>query len=153
MRKCSILGATPCAFLPILTGLHQRPRRTSLSFRFALALVFLLGLFHPASSRATTITYAGFAYAGDAGNIESRFKYSRRYEARTDVNSKLRQAIQGGRYPFDLNVAGNTEIKGDATLVTTLTVTGEIISHENVRLGAQAAGPDSRAGHDLRLPE
>jgi hypothetical protein len=86
-------------------------------------------------SAATTITYAGFAYAGNADNIATRFKYSKRYEARlkgqgTDIDSKLRQAVQGGRFPFDLNIAGNAEIKGDETLVTTLTVTGETISDE-----------------------
>jgi hypothetical protein len=100
-----------------------------------LTLLIALCFIHPALSAATTITYAGFAYAGNADNIANRFKYSKRYEARlkgqgTDINSKLRQAVQGGRFPFDLNMAGNVEIKGDETLVTTLTVTGETISDE-----------------------
>jgi hypothetical protein len=121
---------------PIGTSLQQkRPRRTSLFSCSALVLAFFLGLVHPASSGAATITYAGVAYAGAADNIANRFKYSKRYEAQlksrgTDVNSKLRQAVQGGRYPFNLNMEGNTEIKGDATLVTTLTVTSETISDE-----------------------
>ena len=67
--------------------------------------------------------------------MASRFRYSKRYEARLEsqgakVDDKLRQSVQGGRYPFDLNTAGNTEIKGDETLVTTLTVTGETVSEE-----------------------
>jgi hypothetical protein len=121
---------------PIVTGFRRKPRRASSSSRVALALV-VVGLAHPALSGAVTITYAGFAYAGNFENITSHFKYSKRYEARLnrqgiDVNSKLRQAVQGGHYPFDLNMAGNTEIKGDATLVTTLTVTGETISDETL---------------------
>lgn len=100
-----------------------------------LALLVALYLVQPAFSATSTVTYAGFAYAGNDDNIAARFKYSKRYEARlkgqgTDINSKLRQAVQGGHYPFDLNMAGNTEIKGDETLVTTLTVTGETISDE-----------------------
>jgi hypothetical protein len=106
--------------------------------RFVWALlVCLLGLANPRLSHATTpLTYAGLAYAGNSINITSRFKYSKRYEARlrsqgSDINAKLLEAVKGGRYPlFDLNTAGNTEIKGDSTLVTTLTVTGETISDE-----------------------
>lgn len=98
-------------------------------------LLCAFGFTTPRLSHATTVTYAGLAYAGDYTNIASRFKYSKRYEARlksqgADINAKLREAVQGGRYPFELNVSGNTEIKGDSTLVTTLTVTGETISDE-----------------------
>jgi hypothetical protein len=116
-----------------VTDVQRAPPRAALPTY--LTLLVALCLIHPAVSAATTITYAGFAYAGNADNIPTRFKYSKRYEARlkgqgADINSKLRQAVQGKRYPFDLNMAGNTEIKGDETLVTTLTVTGETISDE-----------------------
>jgi hypothetical protein len=119
---------------PILTIFQGRRLRASLSCH-ASAVFFLLCLTYSAFSAAVTVTYAGLAYAGDAENIAARFKYSKRYEARlrdrgTDVNSKLRQAVEGGRYPFDLNRTGNTEIKGDVTLVTSLTITGETISDE-----------------------
>jgi hypothetical protein len=100
-------------------------------------LVCVFGVTTPRLSHATTpLTYAGLAYAGNSIDIASRFKYSKRYEARlksqgADINAKLLEAVKGGRYPlFDLNTAGNTEIKGDSTLVTTLTVTGETISDE-----------------------
>lgn len=116
-----------------MTNLQRARPRAALPAH--LAFMVALCLIHPAVSAATTITYAGFAYAGNADNIATRFKYSKRYETRlkgqgTDINSKLRRAVQGGRFPFDLNMAGNTEIKGDETLVTTLTVTGETISDE-----------------------
>lgn len=100
-------------------------------------LVCVFGFTSPRLSHATTpLTYAGLAYAGNFANIESRFKYSRRYEARlksqgADINTNLREIVKGGRYPlFELNTTENTEIKGDSTLVTTLTVTGETISDE-----------------------
>jgi hypothetical protein len=111
----------------------------------------VFGYTTPLSSHATTLTYAGLAYAGDYINVASRFKYSKRYEARlksqgADINVKLRAAVQDVRYPFQLNMRGNTEIKGDSTLVTTLTLTGETISDETfgpvhkllVQLRAQA---------------
>jgi len=119
----------------ILTG-HQKILRRIAPFPcFARTLVLIAGLVSPVLSCATTITYAGFAYAGESGNIASRFKFSKLYEASlqgqgTDANSKLRSILQGRHYPFDLNMMGNTEIKGDATLVTALTVTGETISDE-----------------------
>ena len=100
-------------------------------------LVCVFGFTSPRLSHATTpLTYAGLAYAGNFANIESRFKYSKRYEARlksqgADINTNLREIVKGGRYPlFELNTTENTEIKGDSTLVTTLTVTGETISDE-----------------------
>jgi hypothetical protein len=116
-----------------VTDRRREPARTPSAFY--LAVLIALCFIHPALVAATTITYAGFAYAGNDDNIATRFKYSKRYEARlkgqgTDINSKLRQAVRAGRFPFDLNMAGNTEIKGDETLATTLTVTGETISDE-----------------------
>jgi hypothetical protein len=118
----------------IVTDSHRRLRRASLSF-FGLGLVFLLGLIQSATSAATVITYAGFAYAGDSENVATRFNYSKRYEARlkdqgTDVYAKLRQVVQGARYPFELNMSDAAELKGDETLVTSLTVTSETISEE-----------------------
>jgi hypothetical protein len=114
--------------------LHGITRRALFLF-LVPRLIFVLGLMHCATSAATTVAYAGFAYAGDKDNIAARFKYSQRYEAHlkdqgTDVNVKLRQAVQGTHYPFDLNIADSAEIKGDETLVTALTVTGETISTE-----------------------
>jgi hypothetical protein len=116
------------------TELQRASRRASYSC-WAIALILGLGLNLPALSATTTITYAGLAYTGDAKNIDSRFKYSKRYEARlkdqaTDIHSKLRQTVQARSYPFALNMTGNTEIKGDETLVTTLTITDETISEE-----------------------
>jgi hypothetical protein len=98
-------------------------------------VMFFLCLTQSTLGAAVTVTYAGLAYAGTAQDIPNRFKYSKRYEARltaqgTDVNAKLRQAVEGGTYPFNLNRTGNTEIKGDETLVTTLTITGETVSDE-----------------------
>ncbi len=115
----------------LIPWLHRAPVFGAL----VLILPMALGFAHSAVSNAASVTYAGFAYAGDAENIASRFKYSKRYEARlksqgTTVDAKLRQSVQGGRFPFDLNITGNTEIKGDETLVTTLTVTGETVSDE-----------------------
>lgn len=115
----------------LITWLHRAP---VLGAR-VLILTMALGFAHSAVCKAATVTYAGFAYAGNAENIGSRFKYSKRYEARlksqgTTLDTKLRQAVQGGHFPFDLNMTGNTEIKGDETLVTTLTVTGETVSDE-----------------------
>ena len=102
-------------------------------------LVCLLGLVNPrVSLAATPLTYAGLAYAGNSINIASRFRYSKRYETRlksrgADIDANLREVVKGGRYPlFELNTTGNTEIKGDSTLVTTLTVTGETISDETL---------------------
>jgi hypothetical protein len=115
----------------LITWLHRAPVFGAL----VLILPIALGFAHSAVSNAATVTYAGFAYAGDAENIASRFMYSKRYEARlksqgTAVDAKLRQSVQGGHFPFHLNMTGNTEIKGDETLVTTLTVTGETVSDE-----------------------
>lgn len=118
-------------------------RRIVIAFviqRFVLALlVCLLGVLNPLwSLAATPLTYAGLAYAGDATDIANRFKYSKRYETRLksqglDINAKLLEVVKGGRYPiFELNTTGNTETKGDTTLVTTLTVTSETISDETL---------------------
>jgi hypothetical protein len=89
-----------------VTDLQRQSPRAPLPHYIALfvALCFI----HPALSAATTITYAGFAYAGNADNIATRFKYSKRYEARlkgqgTDINSKLRQAPVGLQVRDQLN--------------------------------------------------
>jgi hypothetical protein len=83
----------------------------------------------------TTVAFAGLAYAGDFSNIDTRFKYSKRYERSllatgADVNARIRQLLSRGPYPFDLNVSDSMESKGDEVLVTALTVTGETVSQE-----------------------
>ena len=46
-----------------------------------MSVLFAWGLVCCAVSSATpAVTYAGFAYAGDAASIPDRFKYTRRYE-------------------------------------------------------------------------
>jgi hypothetical protein len=118
----------------VVRDLRRGVRHVSFSF-VGLRLVFVLVLVHSVVSFADTVTYAGFAYAGNANDITSRFKYSKRYEARlqgqgTDISSKLRQIVIGGHYPFELNSSATMELKGDETLVTALAVTGETISEE-----------------------
>jgi hypothetical protein len=86
-------------------------------------------------AHASTVAFAGFAYAGNADTIESRFMLSRRYEKRliakgSDINDRLRQALSGRQYSFDLSRTGNVESKGDEALVTALVVTGETVSEE-----------------------
>jgi hypothetical protein len=102
---------------------------------WGLSLLFCLALAYHLQSAATTISYAGLAYAGEFQNIDARFKYSKRYEQQlkhqgTDISAKLRGIVASGHYPFDLNVTDAAELKGDQTLVTALTVTGETISSE-----------------------
>jgi hypothetical protein len=118
----------------IMTGLHRRSRRASSSL-LGLGLVFVLSLVHSAMCAAATVAYAGLAYAGNADAIPSRFKYSKRYETHlqdygTDISTKLRHIVTSGHYPFELNSTDTVELKGDETLVTALTVTGETISEE-----------------------
>jgi len=84
---------------------------------------------------STTVAFAGVAYAGDFSNIDTRFKYSKRYERSllatgADINARIRQLLSRGPYPFDLNVSDSMENKGDEVLVTALTVTGETVSQE-----------------------
>jgi hypothetical protein len=84
---------------------------------------------------STTVAFAGFAYAGDFSNIDTRFKYSKRYERSllatgADINTRIRQLLSRGPYPFDLNVSDSIENKGDEVLVTALTLTGETVSQE-----------------------
>jgi hypothetical protein len=117
-----------------VTGLGRRSRRASSSF-VGISLLFALGLVHSAASAADAVTFAGFAYAGNANDVAARFKYSKRYETRlqgqgTDISAKLRQIVIGGHYPFELNSSATVELKGDETLVTALAVTGETISEE-----------------------
>jgi hypothetical protein len=86
-------------------------------------------------AHASSVAFAGFAYAGNADTIETRFKLSRRYEKRlvakgTDINASLRQALSGRQYSFDLNTTDNVESKGDEALVTALMITGETVSEE-----------------------
>jgi hypothetical protein len=88
-----------------------------------------------ASTASTSVAFAGFAYAGDFTNIDTRFKYSKRYErallaAGSDINARIRQLLSGRQYPFDLNFSESSENKGDEVLVTALTVTGETVSQE-----------------------
>ena len=117
--------------------LQQKPGRAALHIGLTLVLALVPGFFRPAFSATAPdgIAYAGLAYAGNYADVATRFKYSKRYEAHlkdqgTDINAKLRQAVQGGHYPFHLNTDESAEIKGDQTLVTTLTVTGETVSDE-----------------------
>jgi hypothetical protein len=89
----------------------------------------------PSFAVASSIAFAGFAYAGNANTIDTRYKFSRRYEKHliargTDVNAALRQALSGRQYPFDLNMTDNASNKGDEVLVTALVVTGETVSEE-----------------------
>src|SRR5271156_1187578 len=79
----------------------------SVGNRFVAALLLcVLGFSAPRLGHATTpLTYAGLAYAGNSINISSRFKYSKRYEARLkgqglDINAKLLETVKGGRYPL-----------------------------------------------------
>lgn len=122
---------------PAVTVREPRASHISLSFCLGVTIALVSGLCRPAFSATAPddIAFAGFAYAGNYENIGARFKYSKRYEAHlkdqgTDINTKLRQAVQGGHYPFHLNTDDSAEIKGDQTLVTTLTVTGETVSDE-----------------------
>ena len=99
---------------------------------FALT-VFAISVLTPSFSYSSSIAYAGFAYAGDSSAIDTRFKYSRRYEQSlaatgTDINSKLRQSVSSRHYPFDM--VYSMESKGDEVLVTALLVTGETVSVE-----------------------
>jgi hypothetical protein len=100
----------------------------------ALCFTFTLGSIC-SIAHASTVAFAGFAYAGNADTIETRFKLSRRYEKRlvaggTDINARLRQALSGRQYSFDLNTTENVESKGDEALVTALMVTSETVSEE-----------------------
>lgn len=99
-----------------------------------LAAVFVGGYF-PSSANSSTITFAGFAYAGDAISIDTRFKYTKRYERAlaqkgSNASTVLRQALARRQYPFDLNISTNVDSKGDEVLVTALTVTAETVSEE-----------------------
>jgi hypothetical protein len=89
----------------------------------------------PSWTHASTVTCAGFAYAGDFNAIESRFKYSKRYEQSVIKNGSplstvVCRSLAGRQYPFDLNTTDNIDSKGDEALVTALTVTGETVSEE-----------------------
>jgi hypothetical protein len=99
-----------------------------------LCCAFALGT-TPSLAHESSVAFAGFAYAGNADTIESRFKLSRRYEKRliakgSDINTRLRQALSERQYSFDLNMTENVESKGDEALVTALMVTGETVSEE-----------------------
>jgi hypothetical protein len=88
---------------------------------------------------STTVAFAGFAYADHFGNVDIRFKYSKRYERSllatgTAINARIRQRLSSRQYPFDLNVSDSFENRGDEVLVTALTLTGETVSQE--QLGA-----------------
>jgi hypothetical protein len=129
IARTSFCFVTRRAFAPTAS------MRSTLRYVFFWLWALAIGFCWPPFSNATVITYAGIAYAGDAANIETRFKYSKRYEKalvaqNTDINAKLRRTLADAHYPFDLNMLGNTEVKGDKTLVTALTVTGETISDE-----------------------
>jgi hypothetical protein len=100
----------------------------------ALCFAFTLGSIC-SIAHASTVAFAGFAYAGNADTIDTRFKLSRRYEKRlvargTDINARLTQALEGRQYSFDLNTTENVESKGDEALVTALMVTSETVSEE-----------------------
>jgi hypothetical protein len=89
----------------------------------------------PHFTHASTVAFAGFAYAGNANTIDSRYKFSRRYENHlitkgSDINASLRQLLSGRKYRFGLNMTDNADAKGDEALVTALMVTGETISEE-----------------------
>jgi hypothetical protein len=96
--------------------------------------VLAIALF-PHFADASTVAFAGFAYAGNADTIDTRYKFSKRYEKRliakgTDINASLRQALSGRQFLFDLNMTDNADSKGDEALVTALMVTGETVSEE-----------------------
>jgi hypothetical protein len=98
-------------------------------------IILVVAVCAPSRSYSSSVAFAGLAYAGDAGGIEARFKYSKRYEAALlangdDINVKVRQSLSGHRYPFELNTTTTVESKGDETLVTALLVTGETVSVE-----------------------
>jgi hypothetical protein len=103
---------------------------------FALAFCCTsLAMFFPQFAHASGVAFAGFAYAGNANTIETRYKYSKRYEARltakgTDINARLRQSLSGRKYPFDLNLTDNADSQGDEALVTALMITSETVSEE-----------------------
>jgi hypothetical protein len=100
----------------------------------ALCFLFTLGAIS-SFAHASGVAFAGFAYAGNADTIETRFKLSRRYEKRliakgSDINARLRQALSERQYSFDLIKTDNVESKGDEALVTALVVTSETVSEE-----------------------
>jgi hypothetical protein len=131
-RKRATMVAGKCAALSILSFNHFAKVlwlsfwiTTLPSANVALASV-------PAS---TTVAFAGVAYAGDFSNIDTRFRYSKRYERSllatgADINTRIRQLLSRGPYPFDLNISDSIENKGDEVLVTALTLTGETVSQE-----------------------
>lgn len=89
----------------------------------------------PSVAHESSVAFAGFAYAGNADTLESRFKLSRRYEKRliangSDINARLRQVLSLRHYSFGLNTNENVESKGDEALITALMVTGETASEE-----------------------
>ena len=109
---------------------YKAVRLSALSLYFALAVGMT-----PSFAQASTVAFAGFAYAGSANTIDTRYKFSRRYEKKliakgTDINAGLRQALSARKYSFDLNVTDNAQSKGDEALVTALMVTGETVSEE-----------------------
>ena len=121
----------------LITNPRLHVLRKYRNFRIDAAACFCVFaiLMIPSFAYASSIAFAGFAYAGDANTIEARFRFSRRYETMliakgSDINARLRQALSERKYPFDLNMAGNVESKGDEVLVTALTVTGETVSEE-----------------------
>jgi len=103
--------------------------------RLFLVAAIVVGASTPSLAYSTTVTCAGFAYAGNFNSIETRFKYSKRYEKSiiekgSALSTVLCRSLAGRQYPFDLNTSENIDSKGDEVLVTALTVTGETVSEE-----------------------
>jgi hypothetical protein len=103
--------------------------------RLLLLAAVVAGGSAPSLVYSSTVTCAGFAYAGNSNSIETRFKYSKRYEKSiiergSPLSTVLCRSLAGRQYPFDLNTSENIDSKGDEVLVTALTVTGETVSEE-----------------------
>jgi hypothetical protein len=68
--------------------------------RLLLLAAVVAGVSAPSLAYSSTITFAGFAYAGNANSIETRFKYSKRYEKSiiqkgSNVSAVLRHVLAG----------------------------------------------------------
>jgi len=100
---------------------------------FAFLAVVLPALFN--SAYATTVYFAGFAYAGDEASFSTRFRYSEEYTSNlkrdnNEVDQVIRQALNGRPLPFTLDFSSLGSLKGDETLVVALIVNNETVSVE-----------------------